>query len=361
MTRPVTACIDTNALSHNLSRVRQLAPGSRIMAIVKADAYGHGLLHCCQALNTADAFGLLDLDDAIALRKAGFRQRICLLEGFFTADELADIAQHEIEPVIHSSWQLDLLEAASPDLNFSVWVKVDTGMNRLGFTRHEYSRAMQRLTAMKCIDRASILSHLANADLPENPGTRNQLEQFRAATTADHNNEKSLANSAAILAHSDCHMDWVRPGIMLYGSSPFSDKTARDLDLRPTMSLRSEIIAIRNLQKGDAVGYGSTWVCPEAMAIGVVACGYGDGYPRHAPSGTPVSIAGRRSIIVGRVSMDMITVDLRNIEDAKVGTPVELWGRDVPVDQVAALSGTISYELLCGVTARVKREVMPDG
>jgi len=360
MSRPVVANIDLKALQHNLARVRQLAPASHVMSIVKADAYGHSLLTSCLALEESDAFGLLDLADAISLRNAGFSQPICLLEGFFTADEIPAIASYNLEPVIHSGWQLDILQDIQDEFMLSVWLKVDTGMHRLGFATDEFRQAQIRLSEMKCIHKVTVMSHLASADERSRPTTAEQLQQF-VKTTEDSGCARSLSNSAAILAHPDCHYEWVRPGIMLYGSSPFSDIPAEELDLSPVMSLQSEIISVKHLQQGDAVGYGGTWLCPEEMRIAVVACGYGDGYPRHAPAGTPVMVAGTLTTLIGRVSMDMVTVDLRGIDDADIGSPVELWGKGVSVDKVAEMSGTIAYELLCGVTARVKRQEVSNG
>jgi len=325
------------------------------MAIVKADAYGHGLLMCCRALKEADSFGLLDLTEAMLLRKAGFSHPVCLLEGFFSIDELPLIAENNFEPVIHSDWQLDILQNFRQQQGFSVWLKIDTGMNRLGFAPERFKSVLQRLSAMKCVRRISVMSHLADDDLREDPKTAHQLKQFLNLTESTEL-DRSMANSAAILAHPGCYLDWVRPGIMLYGSSPFVDLSASSLNLKPVMSLSSEIISIKNCQKGDTVGYGSSWHCPQDMGVGVVACGYGDGYPRHAPSGTPVMVAGKLTQLIGRVSMDMITVDLRGIDSATTGSPVELWGRDVSIDTVAEMAGTISYELLCGVTQRVNRQ-----
>lgn len=353
MTRPVLARIDLKALQYNLARVKQLAPGSRVMAIVKADAYGHGLQRTCHALSDTDSLGMLDLADAISLRNSGITVPICLLEGFFSADEIPLIARYKLEPVIHSSWQLDMLQEIEEELHLSVWLKIDTGMHRLGFEPAEFKQLEATLSGLKCIQQVSVMSHLANADTQDN-ATADQLRRFQQATS-ETRCLRSLANSAAIVAHPDCHFDCVRPGIMLYGSSPFAEKTAEALDLSAVMSLQSEIISIKYLRKGDAVGYGGSWICPEDMRVAVVACGYGDGYPRHAPAGTPVMVAGKLTKLIGRVSMDMITVDLRGIDDAETGSLVELWGRGVAVDTVAEMSGTISYELLCGVTARVKR------
>lgn len=361
MTRPVHANIDLDALRHNLAQVHRAAPGAKVMAIVKADAYGHNLLKTCFALALADGFGLLDIADAISLREAGFSQPISLLEGFFNRDELDLIAEHQLEPVIHSSWQLDQLQDFESKQNFSAWLKIDTGMNRLGFSPVELEGVLHRLSTMRCIDKVRVMSHLANADTPTSRKTQQQLAQFLTATDMANPPPRSIANSAAILSSPDCHLDWVRPGIMLYGSSPLAASSAGDLNLKPVMSLRSEIISIKSLKKGDSVGYGSTWTCPEDMRVAVVACGYGDGYPRHAPSGTPISVAGKLTMLVGRVSMDMITVDLRGIDDAEVGSPVELWGNEVPIDSIAEQAGTISYELLCGVTARVTRQEVYSG
>ena len=360
MTRPVYANINSAALKHNLSRVRQLAPDARIMAIVKADAYGHGLLNSCRALKTADSIGLLEVEDAVKLRNAGFTQPICLLEGFFEANEIPLIARYQLEAVIHSQWQLEILASLNEDLDLSIWLKVDTGMNRLGFSSSEFGKVLTGINSIRCIKGVSIMSHLANADNPENPGTIEQLQTFNKLTKSSAA-PRSLANSAAILNNPDCHMDWARPGIMLYGSSPFPDTSAHDLNLKPVMSLLSRIISIKQCKKGDTIGYGGTWKCPEDMPVAVVACGYGDGYPRHAPTGTPVLVAGTRSQLIGRVSMDMITVDLRGIENANVGSTVELWGENISVDDVAKESGTIAYELLCGITARVKRQDAASG
>ncbi len=361
MTRPIYASIDVKALQHNLTQVRNLAPDSKVMAILKANAYGHGLLTCSKALEDADAFGLLDLSDAISLRKEGFKKPICLLEGFFSKEELPEITENNLESVIHSDWQIDVLKKFSPELKLNVWLKIDTGMNRLGFTADQFKSALKRLSTLKCIRNISLMSHLANADQRNDSMTQQQLKEFLSISENLSNTVRSLANSAGLLAHPDCHLDWVRPGIMLYGSSPFTDATASSLNLQAVMSLHSEIISIKGCKKDDAVGYGGSWRCPEEMRVGVVACGYGDGYPRLAPSGMPVMVAGKQTQLIGRVSMDMITVDLRGIDAATVGSPVELWGRNVSVDTVAERVGTISYELLCGITERVVRQESHNG
>lgn len=361
MTRPIYASIDVDALQHNLLQVRKLAPDSKVMAVLKADAYGHGLLTCSHALSATDSFGLLDLSDAVTLRKAGFKHPICLLEGFFSKDELPEIGKHNLEIVIHSNWQLDILEDISQELELNAWLKIDTGMNRLGFTPEQVKSALQRVSNMNCISNIFLMSHLANADQRSDGLTPRQLNKFIAISEDMPGSIRSIANSAGILAHPDCHLDWVRPGIMLYGSSPFRDATASSLNLQPVMSLNSEIISIKDCKKNDAVGYGGNWRCPVDMRIGVVACGYGDGYPRLAPTGMPLMVAGKMTQLIGRVSMDMMTVDLRGIDAATEGSPVELWGENISVDTVAERVGTISYELLCGVTARVTRKEMHNG
>jgi len=361
MTRPIHASIDVNALQHNLLQVRKLTPGSKVMAVLKADAYGHGLQICGEALKESDAFGLLNMADAVSLRQAGFTQPICLLEGFFSEIEIPVMVKNKLEPVVHSGWQLDILESVDPSFELDVWLKVDTGMHRLGFTQDQFDSALKRLSAIQCVRNISLMSHLANADTPTDTVTSVQLKKFLSVAEGSTDYTRSMANSAAILAHPDCNLDWVRPGIMLYGSSPLKDATASDLNLKPVMSLKSEIISIKNCQKNDAVGYGGSWVCPENMRIGVAACGYGDGYPRQAPTGTPVMVNGKQTQLIGRVSMDMITVDLREHDDVSVGSSVELWGSNVSVDNVASLVGTISYELLCGVTNRVERRAIDNG
>jgi len=358
--RPVRALVSAAALSHNLARVRQLAPHSAVMAVLKADAYGHGLLRSAAALCEADGFGLLDLDEALVLRQAGYRQPICLLEGFFDADELTVIAERQIDTVVHSAWQIDALASSQATRAIDVWLKLDTGMHRLGFHPEEATGAYRRLRQIPQVGRIACMSHLASADDRADNLTNRQLHRF-SSSLATEKLVRSLANSAAIAAWPGTHLDWVRPGIMLYGGSPLADTDAAALDLRAAMTLESQLIATRDLRRGDSVGYGASWTCPEDMRIGVVACGYGDGYPRHAPSGTPVLVDGRNAPLVGRVSMDMITVDLRGHPGARVGSPVELWGSRLPVDTVARQAGTIAYELLCGVTGRVRRVNQDDG
>lgn len=354
MTRPARALLDAQALRDNLERVREYAPQSKIMAVVKADAYGHGLAWAADKLRKADAFGVACIEEAIALRQAGSDKRICLLEGFFDAAELPAIAQHRLDPVIHHTAQLWDLEQAQHLRPLDVWLKVDTGMHRLGFPPEQAAEAWQHLRAAECVATVRVLSHFANADNKFDSNTRAQTERF-LALTADWGLERSLANSAGVAGWADTHLEWVRPGIMLYGASSLAGHTAADLGLRPVMTLVSALIAVRKLKKGDAVGYGGEWVCPEDMPVGVVAIGYGDGYPRQMKAGAPVLVAGHPAPLIGRVSMDMITVDLRSQPHAKVGDPVVLWGRGLPVEDLAPHAGTIGYTLLCGVTARVPR------
>jgi alanine racemase len=354
MTRPARACIDLTALQHNFQRVRQATPGCRVMAIVKANAYGHGLLPVARALNGADAFGVAMLEEAIELREAGHEHRIVLLEGAFDAAELPLISGYRLDVVVHHRSQIDMLGQARLSRPLDVWLKLDTGMHRLGFAGSGFPAALHSLQAMEQVGRIRLMSHFACADEPDSAANRAQLQCFREST--DHlDGECSLANSAGILAWPDAVFDWVRPGIMLYGSSPLQGRTARNLDLRPVMTLESRLIAVNEHKGGEAVGYGGDWVCPERMPIGVAAVGYGDGYPRHLPSGTPVLVNDRPAALAGRVSMDMITIDLRQVPGAKVGDRVTLWGRDLPVDDIAARAGTIAYELMCGVSARVPR------
>ncbi|MEW5904991.1 MAG: alanine racemase [Pseudomonadota bacterium] len=349
MSRPIQARIDLSALRHNLGVVRRRST-ARVMAVVKANAYGHGLLQTAQALREADGYALLDVRDAVALREAGFRQPILLLEGFFARDELPLLAEYELSTVIHSQQQLEWLESYPRRNALSVWLKVNSGMNRLGFTPQEYPMVLERLKSHRAVRDLTLMTHFAQADEP--PGVAAQLALFEQLT-ANQRLPRSLSNSAGILRHPAAHGDWVRPGIMLYGSSPFAEVSAAELGLRPVMTLSSELISVRDIKAGDAVGYGATFRAERNMRIGTVACGYADGYPRHAPTGTPVLVEGQRSRTLGRVSMDMLAVDLSELPAARVGSPVVLWGEGMPIDEVARAAGTISYELLCALAPRV--------
>lgn len=356
MSRGAWAEISTAALQHNLQRVRLAAPHSRVVCVVKANGYGHGISRAARALDGADAFGVAAIEEARELRAAGVTQPIVLLEGVFEADELPVVRAERFDVVVHHAAQLEWLErdAASATAPVRAWVKVDTGMHRLGFAPVQVQNVLQRLRACACVAAEPVLmTHLARADERDSEVTPLQAARFQAAT---HGLAlpRSMANSAGILAWPQTHYDWVRPGVMLYGISPFADSVGEEEGLRPVMTVRSRLISVKRCRRGDAVGYGGTWVCPEDMPVGVVAFGYGDGYARHAPSGTPVLVNGRRVPLIGRVSMDMITVDLRALPDARVGDPVVLWGQGLPVEEIARAARTIAYEIVCGLTPRVR-------
>lgn len=357
MARPARARLNAQALLHNLQQVRRHAARARVMAVVKADAYGHGLSWVAHTLKDADVFAVSSTEEGIALRSAGIQQAIVLLEGFFNADDLSTLQAQRLTPVVHDEHQLRLLEANGARTPRSAWVKIDTGMHRIGFAPEHWRTVLQRLRRLPNLREVHALTHFANADDVADPLTRRQIELFK---TQVHGLgvETSLANSAGIVAWPESHADWVRPGIMLYGASPLLDKTAAELNLKPVMTLESALIAVHARKRGDAIGYGGSYVCPEDMPVGVVAIGYGDGYPRHAPLDTPVLVNGKRVPLAGRVAMDMIMVDLRSQPQARVGDPVVLWGEGLPVDEVAAKAGTVSYELLCHVTGRIPRVVM---
>ena len=353
------ALIDLAALRHNLRRVRVAAPGRHIMAIIKADAYGHGLIRIARALGPdVDSLGVARLEEAVRLRDAGIAQSITLLEGFLEAAELAVIAQQRLDVVVHRLEQIAILEQASLKQPLGVWLKVDTGMHRLGIAPAEAKSAWQRLQSCSGIETLGLMTHLANADDRSDTFTLRQLECFNEMT-AGITTARSIANSAGILGWPASHAEWVRPGVMLYGVSPFPGRHAEQEGLQPVMTLCSRLIAVNRLHKNDAVGYGGSWVCPEDMPVGVIAIGYGDGYPRHAESGTPVLVNGQRVPLIGRVSMDMITVDLRSQPQAQVGDAVVLWGKGLPVEEIARCASTIPYELLCGVARRVEFVEMP--
>jgi len=349
MPRPIQAFIDQNALQNNLHAARR-STSARIMAVIKANGYGHGLLRVAEALAAADGFALLDIQDAIALREAGYRQTILLLEGFFTETDLERIAEYDLSCVIHSHWQISLLDAYPGRGTLDVWFKLNSGMQRLGFTPEESALAMEAVRRHKAVREITLMSHFPNAD--EAAGVSAQLAVLNDIA-GKYRMARSWANSAALLRYPATHGDWVRPGIMLYGASPFAEITAQQLGLKPVMTLRSRIIAVQSLAAGDEVGYGAKFRADRPMRIGIVACGYADGYPRHAINGTPVLVEGRRTQLLGRVSMDMLSVDLTALPGAGAGSQVVLWGEGLPIDEIAAAAGTISYELLCALTGRV--------
>jgi alanine racemase len=354
MPRPIRASFRLSALRHNLGVARRSAPRSRIWAVVKANAYGHGLVRAVRALDAADGYALLDLNDALRLREMGVSKPILLLQGIFQPSDLEPVDRYRLTMVIHDFEQIEMLESARLSAPAAVCLKLNTGMNRLGFTGNQVRVAYNRLQQSGMAVPISLMTHFADADGAA--GVAAQMARY-AEWTAGLRAAATLANSAAILRYRETHAEWVRPGIMLYGCSPFADESAQALDLQPVMTLASEITAVQQLERGDRVGYGGTFEAPRPMRIGVVACGYADGYPRHAPGfndrSTPVVVAGVRTRTVGRVSMDMLCVDLSTTPQAAVGSPVILWGEGLSADEVAASAGTISYELLCALAARV--------
>lgn len=354
MTRPARALLSAQALLQNFERVRTAAPRAKIMAVIKANAYGHGMAWAARVLRDADGFAVASVEEGAELRATRIAQPICLLEGFFDSAELTSIVRHRLEPVIHHADQLSTLEQNTGLADLNVWLKVDTGMHRIGFLPEIAASAAARLAACPAVAGVRWMSHFANADNRFDTATKYQIERFLKLLDG-FAVERSLANSAGILAWPASHLEWVRPGIMLYGASPLIGHSAVELNLKPVMTLESRLIAVHPRKKGEAVGYGGDWICPEDMPVGVVAIGYGDGYPRHAPSGMPVLVNGVRVPLIGRVSMDMITIDLRALPQARVDDQVVLWGEGLSVDEIAARAGTISYELLCCVTARIPR------
>lgn len=353
MGRPTKITIHLDALRHNLQQIRKLAPNSSVLAMVKSNAYGHGIHRIALALPDADALGVACIEEGILLRDAGVKNPIVLMEGLFTGDELSKASAEHFTLVVHHEPQVQMLEKNSTVQPLSVWLKIDTGMHRLGFEPGQvasiYRRLMQCSTVIKPI---GLMTHFAQADSSDRSSTLKQIDIFNKVVR-HLKGPRSLSNSAGILAWPIAHGDWVRPGIMLYGASPLAGHCGVEHHLRPVMSLSTELIAIHQIAKGEKVGYGGTWTCPEDMLIGVVGIGYGDGYPQFAKSGTPVLMNGRPCPLVGRVSMDMSTVDLRTQPDAKVGDPVLLWGPGLPVEVVAENNGTSAYELFTRITQRV--------
>ncbi|MBI5437346.1 MAG: alanine racemase [Nitrosomonadales bacterium] len=354
MPRPIQARINLSALENNLQVARRATP-ARIMSIIKADGYGHGMLRAAGALSASDGFALLGIQDAMRLREACFRQPILMLEGFFGAEDLAPVCEYNLTCVIHSAWQIALLDAypkngAPSSGKLDVWLKVNSGMNRLGFAPQQAAQAMEQLRRHRAVREITLMTHFANAD--ETCGIAEPLALFNDFA-APYRVPRSLANSAALLRYPESHGDWVRPGLMLYGASPFADTDAQQLGLRPAMTLSSRIIAVQDLRAGDEIGYGGLFRAEHAMRVGIVACGYADGYPRHAPGGTPILVDGQTTQTLGRVSMDMLYADLSKLPQADVGSHVVLWGDGMPIEKVARAAGTASYELMCALTDRV--------
>jgi alanine racemase len=362
--RLIRARVDTGALRHNLGAIRAYAPGAKVMAVVKANAYGHGLVNTALALADADSFAVARLEEGIALRSAGVRAPIVLLEGVFSAEQLAEAAHHGFELVVHDPLQLKLLEGHRGAERFVLWIKMDTGMNRLGFRPEAFAAAHARLAAMTVPAlELRAMTHLARADELEEPMTREQIATFEKTLGAagliggSHRITTSIGNSAGTLGWPAAHGNWVRPGVALYGVSPFSGATAESHGLRPVMTLETTVLTVREVKRGETVGYAGAWRAERDSAIAILAAGYGDGLPRHLANGTPVLIAGARHPLVGRVSMDMIAVDVTGAPRIAAGQKAIVWGDGLPVEEVARHAGTIPYELLCGVSQRVPLEL----
>ena len=353
------ATLDAAALRNNLAVVRRLAPHSRVLAAVKADAYGHGLVPVARALADADMLGVARIEEALVLRDAGVERPIVLLEGCFSAEQLALAARHRLQTVVHSFEQVEMLEQCgtppeSSEAGFAVWLKLDTGMGRLGFEPEEFLAAHARLRRCGAVGQMRFMTHLASAEQLEDHSTPAQLQVFSAATDSLHG-ERSIANSAGVIAWPQAHLEWVRPGLMLYGLSPFAERSAASLGLRPVMTLSTELIAVRRMSAGQRVGYNGIWRAERPSLIGIAAIGYGDGYPRVIRVDAPVLVNGREAALAGRVSMDMIAVDVTDLPGVRVGAEVILWGEGLPAERVAAYAQTIAYELVCRVTTRVHR------
>jgi alanine racemase len=361
--RLIRALIDTQALRHNLGTIRAYAPGARVMAVIKANAYGHGLVSTALALADADSFAVARLEEGIALRSAGVRAPIVLLEGVFSAEQLAEAAHHRFELVVHDPMQLKLLEAHRDARRFIIWIKVDTGMNRLGFRPEAFPDALARLRALTVPAlELRLMTHLARADEREVWMTREQVAAFdhviaESQLVGPRRLATSIGNSAGILGWPNAHGDWVRPGLALYGVSPYAGETAHKYGLEPVMTLETTVLTVRAVKRGETVGYAGAWKAERDSAVAILAAGYGDGLTRSLANGTPVLIAGTRYPLVGRVSMDMIAVDVTGAPKVLTGSKAYVWGAGLPVEEVAAHGGTIPYELLCGVSQRVPLEL----
>ena len=357
MPRPIRATISASALAHNLTVARRHAGDAKVWAVIKANAYGHGLERAARAFDAADGYAVLDFQEAARLRVAGVAKPILMLEGFFKPVDLPLLHKYSLTPVIHNPEQVEMLKRTPLAGEVDVYLKANSGMNRLGFGVDGLRPAYNALRMHAQVRNITLMTHFADAEGPG--GIKAQLDWFNELTRPFEAGGTSLANSGALMRFPEARGDWVRPGIMLYGCSPFADRSAESLDLRPAMTLTSEIIATQHLQPGERVGYGFTYEAVGEMTIGIVACGYADGYPRHAPSGTPVLVNGKRARIVGRVSMDMLSIDISDLPEAYIGTPVTLWGEGLSADEVAAACGTLSYELLVKLTARVPVAELP--
>ncbi len=357
MRRAAYALINLSHLKKNLNSIRKIVNHSRVMAVVKADAYGHGMLKVCKHLIDVDAFAVAYVNEALELREHGIVKPILALQGFSSVEELQIAVTHNVQVVIHHVEQLKILQSISHTHALNVYIKLDTGMHRLGFDPSQFKQIIAQIKSILPLkSKVSVMTHLACADELNNPATRQQLDLFDQILNGQHYSQ-SIANSAGILAWPDCHRDWVRPGLMLYGVNPLNDDaaTSTQVELYPVMSLRAPIISLKKCQKGARIGYGGEYCCPHDMVIGIVAAGYADGYPRHLSRAPKLSIHGRQVPLVGRVSMDMVTVDLGAV-NARVGDEVELWGYEIPVAQIAKNAETISYELLCAAGNAVHRK-----
>jgi alanine racemase len=346
--RPLKATINHQALLSNLNCVKRIADKSKVMAVLKANAYGHSLLNVAKTLRTSDGFAVLSIDEAVLLKENFPNHTVLLLEGFFDKAEVNVASKLGINVTIHNQRQIDFIDKVKPVIPINIHLKINTGMNRLGFMPAEINYLLESLASNPFIGDIVLMTHFSTAD--EELGVEKQLTVFNAIAD-NYNYPASVANSASIIRYPESNLDWVRPGIMLYGLSPFIDKSGIDIGLIPAMSLTSEIIAVQEIKAGDSVGYGLDFKSDKSMRIGIVACGYADGYPRHARKGTPVAIDGHLSTLIGRVSMDMLYVDISQIPQANIGSKVELWGEQVTADLVAQFSDTVGYELICAVSA----------
>ena len=358
MGRPAKATIDLDALRHNYRIAQQLSGNGRVMAVVKADAYSHGATICALALaNIASGFAVACIEEALELRAVGIKQPILLLEGFFEPAELAIIEQHRLDTVIHHQFQLDALAAHPLSRGIRIWLKMDSGMGRVGFAPQEYRQAWAQLHELPWVNDIVLMSHFACADETDSEHAQQQLMTFN---TAIHNlpGTRSFCNSAGLIAWKTARGEWNRPGLLLYGVSPFLQAHGIEQSIKPVMELSSAIISIKDIPMGSSVGYGGHWVAPRPTKLGVVAIGYADGYPRHAGNNTPVLVNGRRVSLIGRVSMDMLTVDLTDVPEVQIGDQATLWGRDLPIAEVAQSASTIPYQLLCNLN-RVPVEYLP--
>lgn len=355
--RATHVVIDRSAMQHNLQRVRELVPKSKVMAVIKADGYGHSMEVAAEALTSADEFAVTGLDDVARLRSQGFDKPITMLSATFSVDDLNQMPAQKVRPVIYDVDQLSVVAELDESAGLDLWLKVDTGMGRLGLCIEDAHLIAARLLNQKGLNSVSAMTHLANADEPDHPSNQRQIKSFLKFAEEHDFSELSLMNSAGTLAFADQAKEVVRPGVLLYGVSPCIGRSAHSLNLRPAMTFKSQLISVKRLPVGSPIGYGSRYALDADSRIGVISCGYADGYPRHAPNGTPVLVNGMIVPLIGRVSMDLITVDLGDV-NADVGDEVILWGGDNPIENLAELSGTIAYELVCGITARVERIVV---